>query len=76
MPYINDWAQKNHCPVHLVKGYGCPGFIWTFSAGKIWMPGLWMKYLMESYHAGDRTCRLRDKVYVLGTRFTGHVSHL
>ena len=39
MPYINDWAQKNHCPKHLVtemgaqglfgpslpEEYGCPG---------------------------------------------------
>ena len=39
MPFINDWAQKNHCPRHLIpdmgeqglfgpslpEKYGCPG---------------------------------------------------
>jgi len=39
-PYINEWAQNNECPTHLIPGMGEQGFFGAFLPEKYGCPGL------------------------------------
>lgn len=40
VPYINDWAQNNECPTHLIPGLGELGVFGPFVSEKYGGPGL------------------------------------
>ncbi len=67
-PHINDWAQENHCPTHLIQGFGELGLFGPFVDEKYGGPGLdYMTYGIMMQEVERIDSGLRSMVSVQGS---------